>query len=106
MANNVLSIDDLNFASEVLASKEPVVLDFTATWCGPCKQFSKVIDQLAEETAGSVRVAKIDIDDSPATTVKYGVRGAPTTLVFRDGKEVARHVGATSKQRLLSLLKA
>jgi thioredoxin 1 len=105
MANpNVHLIHDDNFATEVLASSEPVLLDFTAEWCGPCKRFAPIVDEFARETVGRVRVGKIDIDDSPATASRFGIRGAPTVIVFKDGREVARHTGVTSKQRLHALV--
>ena len=106
MGKNVLSVDDSNFESEVLASKEPVLLDFTATWCGPCKMLAPIVEKIADENVGTVKVAKIDIDASPAVSARYGIRGAPTVMVFKDGKETARHLGVTSKERLLALLRA
>ena len=100
---NVLVIDDTNFEKEVLGSKEPFLLDFGATWCGPCKALEPVIDKLAGATQGVLRVGKIDIDDAPGVSAKYRIRGAPTILVFRDGKEIARHTGVTTEARLRDL---
>lgn len=105
MANkHVHSINDDNFAAEVLARSGPVLIDFTAEWCGPCKRFSPIVEDFASETAGAVTVGELDIDSSPATAARFNIRGAPTVIVFRDGREVARHVGATSKQRLRALV--
>ena len=101
---NVLVIDDTNFEKEVLGSKEPFLLDFTATWCGPCKQLSPIVDQLATELEGKVKVGKLDVDDSPVTAGKYGVRGVPTVMVFHKGQRAAQHVGLTTKQKLLTLV--
>jgi thioredoxin 1 len=101
---NVLEINDLNFETEVLGSKVPFLLDFSAVWCGPCKMLAPIVGKIADEQLGRARVGKIDIDDSPDTAVRYGVRGAPTVIVFKDGKEIARHVGVTSEERLLALL--
>ena len=100
---DVLVIDDTNFEKEVLGSKEPFLLDFTATWCGPCKALAPVVEKLAGTTQGVLRVGKIDIDDAPEVSRKYGIRGAPTILVFKDGKEAARHVGVTTEKRLREL---
>lgn len=94
---NVLTVNDLNFDSEVLKSESPVLVDFTATWCGPCKQIAPYIDQLADEYAGKMKVAKLDIDDSPNTAAKFGIRGVPTLVVFKAGKPVAQQVGAAPK---------
>ncbi len=101
--DKVLSIDDDNFTREVLCSDEPFLLDFTATWCGPCKALAPVVARLAETHAGALRVGKIDIDASPETARRYGIRGAPTVLVFRGGKEAARHVGVATEKRLREL---
>jgi thioredoxin 1 len=103
MSRNVLSIDHANFESTVLASKEPFLLDFTAEWCGPCKHLAPIIDTIADEELGRLRVGKLDIDASPEIANRFGIRGAPTVIVFKDGKEAARHVGVTSKRRLLAL---
>jgi thioredoxin 1 len=101
---NVLEINDLNFDAEVLASAQPFLLDFSAVWCGPCKALAPIIDRIADEKAGQARVGKIDVDDSPHTATRFGVRSFPTVIVFKGGREVARQVGVTSKQRLLELL--
>jgi thioredoxin 1 len=101
---NVLEINDLNFESEVLKSSLPFLLDFGAVWCGPCRVLEPVVTKLADEVAGRARVGKLDIDDSPATATKFGIRGVPTVVVFKDGKESGRHVGVTNKETLAKLL--
>jgi thioredoxin 1 len=101
---NVSSVNDLNFEAEVLKSETPVLVDFTATWCGPCKQISPIIDQLADEYAGKMKVVKLDIDEAPNTPVKYGVRGVPTIIVFKNGDAVARQMGAAPKTVLNQLV--
>jgi thioredoxin 1 len=101
---NVLEINDLNFETEVLKSSVPFLLDFSATWCGPCKVLSPIVDKLADEFQGKVRVGKLDIDDSPGVTAKFGIRGVPTVLVFKAGKESGRQVGVTNKETLVKLL--
>jgi thioredoxin 1 len=102
--SRVLVVDDTNFEALVLASKEPVLLDFTAAWCGPCKVIAPILETLAHEHAGTFKVAKIDIDASPATAIRFGIRGAPTLVAIRDGQEVRRRIGAGSKSTLLALM--
>ena len=106
MGNNILAIDDDNFDDLVLGSDRPFLLDFSARWCGPCKMMLPIVERLADENAGTVRVGKIDIDDSPRVAQRLGIRGAPTVVVFAAGKEVARHLGATNRDRLRSMLAA
>jgi thioredoxin 1 len=101
---NVLEITDANFDQEVLKSKEPFLLDFSAVWCGPCKMLTPIVEKVADENTGKVRVGKLDIDDSPGVAQKFGIRGVPTIVVFKDGKESGRHVGVTNKETLLKLL--
>ena len=101
---NVLEINDLNFEQEVLGSKEPFLLDFSAVWCGPCKMLAPIVEKIADEQIGKVKVGKLDIDDSPGVAAKFGIRGVPTILVFKGGKESGRHVGVTNKETLLKLL--
>jgi thioredoxin len=103
-AANVLEINDLNFDTEVLKSQLPFLLDFSATWCGPCKMLAPIVEKLADEYKGKVRVGKLDIEDSPTVANKFGIRGVPTVLVFKDGKVSGTHVGATSKETLVKLL--
>jgi thioredoxin 1 len=103
-SEKVQVFNDLNFETEVLGSDLPVLVDFTATWCGPCKQLSPIVDQLATELEGKVKVGKLDVDDSPVTAGKYGVRGVPTVMVFNKGQRAAQHVGLTTKQKLLTLV--
>ena len=102
--NKVIQINDESFDSEVLVSDVPVVVDFMATWCGPCKSLSPVLDKLAEEKGGSLKVCKLDIDEAPEKTSKYGVRGVPTLMVFKDGKPVATSVGLATKEKILKLI--
>lgn len=101
---NVRVFNDLNFEEEVLKSVEPVLVDFTATWCGPCKALSPIVDQVAEEMVGKIRVGKLDIDDAPVTASKLGIRGVPTLMVFKNGERSAQLVGLTTKQKILALL--
>ncbi|MEZ4256797.1 MAG: thioredoxin [Polyangiales bacterium] len=102
---NVNAFNDLNFDSEVLKSDKPVLVDFTASWCGPCKAIAPLIDQLADEYAGQVKIGKLDIDESQNTARKFGIRGVPTLFMFKGGEVVAQHVGAAPKQALEQLVK-
>lgn len=101
---NVLDINDTNFETQVLQSAEPFLLDFSAVWCGPCKVLAPIVEKLADEYKGKIKVGKLDIDDSPNVASKFGIRGVPTVLVFKGGKESGRHVGVTNKETLLKLL--
>ena len=104
MGKNIIDVTDQNFDSEVLKSDSPVLVDFTATWCGPCKQLAPIVEKIADEKIGKYKVAKVDIDDCPSVTQKYGVRGVPTVMVFKGGEKKAQHVGVTNKETLLKLL--
>lgn len=103
-SKNVGAFNDVNFESDVLKADVPVLVDFTATWCGPCKALAPVVEKLADDFAGQVRVGKCDIDDSPGTAAKYGVRSVPTVMVFKNGEKVAQHVGLTNRDKLVQLL--
>jgi len=94
---NVVPVNDLNFDTEVVNSDTPVLVDFTATWCGPCRQIAPLVDQLADEYEGRAKVAKLDIDESPETARRFQIRGVPTILVFKGGKVVDQQVGLAPK---------
>ena len=106
MADKLESIDDLNFDKEVLGSEQPYMLEFSATWCSPCRALQPILETLADELRGQLRVGKVDIDESPAVAARFGVRGAPTVIVFRAGKECGRKLGLTQKRVLLELANA
>lgn len=95
-----VNVTDNDFESEILKAEGPVVVDFWAEWCGPCKAMSPVVDELAGEMAGKVKVAKINIDESPNAPTQYGVRGIPTLMMFKDGQVVDTRVGGMSKSQL------
>lgn len=101
---NVFEINDGNFDSEVLKSDVPFLLDFSAVWCGPCKVLAPIVEKLADEYKGKVKVGKLDIDEAPGVASKFGIRSVPTVLIFKGGKESGRHVGVTNKETLLKLL--
>jgi thioredoxin 1 len=104
MAGKVIELTDTNFEQEVLKSTEPVLVDFTATWCGPCKALAPIVEKIAEESVGKYKVGKLDIDDAPGITQRYGIRGVPTVLVFKGGEKVDQHVGVTNRETLLKML--
>ena len=104
MAGNVIDVNDDNFEREVLNSDQPVLVDFTATWCGPCKALAPIVEGLANESAGKFKVAKIDVDNAPNVSSRFGIRSVPTVMVFQGGQKTAQHIGLTNKANLLKLL--
>jgi thioredoxin 1 len=105
-ANNVIELNDANFDNEVNTSDKPVLVDFGATWCGPCKILAPIVEKLADEYAGKYKVCKVDIDEAPSVAAKFGIRGVPTVLVFKNGQKTGQHVGVTNKETLLKMLGA
>ncbi|MDI1451148.1 thioredoxin [Polyangium sp. 6x1] len=103
-SKNVLTFNEKNFQSEVLDSDVPVLVDFTATWCGPCKALAPIVDKVADDFQGKVKVGKLDIDENPQLTAKYGVRSVPTVIVFQGGQKKGQHAGLTTKDKLVALL--
>ncbi len=101
-----LQITESNFEAEVLQSPVPVLIDFWATWCGPCKMISPIVDQVANELAGSAKVAKVDVDQAAELARRFNVRNVPTLIFIKNGEEVDRVVGATSKDNILAKLRA
>ncbi|MBN9683418.1 MULTISPECIES: thioredoxin [unclassified Corallococcus] len=100
MAGNVIELGDAEFQREVLESEEPVLVDFTATWCPPCRVLAPVIDSLAAEYKGRMKMAKLNVDDHPRTPEQYGIRAMPTLLFFKGGKVVKQVVGAVPRAKL------
>jgi thioredoxin 1 len=102
--SNVINITDQNFEDEVIKSDIPVLIDFWAEWCGPCKILGPVIDDVANDFDGRVKFTKLNIDENPDNTQKFGIRGIPTILIFKDGSKTATSVGVLSKSELISFL--
>ncbi|AUX24653.1 thioredoxin [Sorangium cellulosum] len=103
-STNVIEVNDLNFAKEVLETQTPVLVDFSASWCGPCKRLAPVVDEIADETAGQIKVVKIDVDEAPAITKQLGIRSVPTVVAFQNGEPSGKHVGLATKKTLLALV--
>lgn len=99
-----VTIDDNNFQNEVLKSETPVLLDFWAVWCGPCKMIAPVVEEIAKEYDGKLKVGKVDVDANPKTAMQYGIRSIPTLLIFKGGQVVEQVVGAVPKRHLIEKL--
>ncbi|MEM0929982.1 MAG: thioredoxin [Pseudomonadota bacterium] len=99
------TVTDTSFSDDVLSAEGHVLVDFWATWCGPCKQISPALEEIAGEMAGDLTVAKVDIDENPNTPGQYGVRGVPTLMIFKDGELVSTKVGAAPKSQLEAWIK-
>ena len=104
MSDSIIHVTDANFEAEVLKSSDPVLVDYWADWCGPCKSIAPVLDEIASEYAGKVKVAKLNIDENPGTPPRYGIRGIPTLMLFKGGEVEATKVGAVSKSQLTAFI--
>jgi len=102
--SEIVHITDATFESEVLKADSPVLVDFWADWCGPCKMIAPILDDVSKDYAGKLKVAKLNIDENPATPPKYGIRGIPTLMIFKSGNVEATKVGAVSKSQLTAFI--
>lgn len=104
MSDLIKSVDDASFATEVLQSQKPVLVDFWAEWCGPCKMIGPILEQVAAELENKVKIVKVNVDDNQETSAQYGIRSIPNLILFNKGNVVASKVGALSKAQLLAFL--
>ncbi|MCB1649005.1 MAG: thioredoxin TrxA [Pseudomonadales bacterium] len=104
MSDNIVQISDASFEQDVLQAPGPVMVDFWAEWCGPCKMIAPVLEELADEYAGRLTIAKLNIDSNTATAPKYGVRGIPTLIIFKNGEVAGTKVGALSRSQLAAFI--
>lgn len=106
MSDKIIHLTDNSFGTNVLKAEGTILVDFWAEWCGPCKMIAPILDEIAEEFAGTLTITKLNIDQNPATAPKYGIRGIPTLLLFKNGEVAAAKVGALSKGQLKDFLNA
>ncbi len=104
MADNILQLTDDTFEQEVIKSDVPVLVDYWAEWCGPCKMIAPVLEEIAGDYEGTLRIAKLNIDDNPGVPPNYGIRGIPTLMLFKNGEVEATKVGAVSKSQLTAFI--
>lgn len=104
MSNNLTAISDVSFEKDVVESQTPVLVDFWAPWCGPCKAIAPLLEELAQKYEGKLKIVKLDVDNNPATPPKFGVRGIPTLILFKDGQVQATQVGLLNKSELASFI--
>ena len=104
MSNAIVYVSDATFESEVLQSTTPVLVDYWAEWCGPCKMIAPILDDVAREYSGKLKIAKLNIDENQDTPPKYGIRGIPTLMLFKNGNVEATKVGALSKSQLTAFI--
>ncbi len=104
MSAGIISVTDATFEQDVLKSPSPVLVDYWAEWCAPCKIIAPVLEEIAQEYSGRLKIAKLNVDESPSTPTKYGIRGIPTLMLFKNGNVEATKVGALSKSQLSAFL--
>ena len=104
MSENILYVTDDSFEQEIIQSDQPVLVDYWADWCGPCKMIAPILEEIANEYSGKLKVAKLNIDENPVTPPKFGIRGIPTLMLFKGGNVEATKVGAVSKSQLTAFI--
>ena len=104
MSDNVNDVNDSNFEKDVLQSDRPVLVDFWAPWCAPCRMLAPTVEAVAQNFQGTAQVVKLNVDDNPAVSQRYGIKGIPTLILFKNGKEEERVVGATSKEAISRMI--